>query len=66
MKPPKKPYYCETKSGAVVMSEVRAHDGQVLVTTYVEGELVKLMPVDTDDELATWFWTYVSEFGGEK
>lgn len=66
MKPPKKPYFCETKFGNTVQSEVRAHDGQVLVVVRHGDSLLKLEPVDSEKELAWWFWNYVQEFGGEK
>jgi len=66
MKAPKKPYYCETKCGNVVRSEVRAHDGQVIVTVYHEDDLLDVIPVDDEDELARVFWESIIKFGGEK
>lgn len=66
VKPPKKPYYCETKCGNVVRSEVRAHDGQVIVTVYHEDDLLDVVPVDSEDELAQVFWESIIKFGGEK
>ena len=64
MKPPKQPYQCETKGGCLVCTEIREHDKAVLVMVYHENDILKLMPVDTEDELAWWFWTYVYEWGG--
>lgn len=66
MKAPSPPYFCETRGGVVVRSDVRQHDKQVLVVAHHEDALIKLMPVDDEKELAHWFWTYVEEFGGEK
>lgn len=65
--PPKKPYYCETAFGFVVKTEIRARDGALLVLVYnVEhmDTMLKIMPVETDEELSQWFWGYVDEFGG--
>lgn len=64
MKPPKKPYFYRTATGNVVRSEVRPHDGQVLVTVHHEDDLLELTPVDSEDELSRAFWESVEKFGG--
>lgn len=67
--PPKKPYYCETRFGFVVQTELRGRDSTVLVVVHCidhPDTLLKLMPVETDEELSQWFWGYVDEFGGPK
>ena len=67
--PPKKPYYCETRFGFVVQTEIRERDSEVLVVVYSLAQpdaMLKLMPVETEEELSQWFWGYVDEFGGPK
>lgn len=67
--PPKKPYYCETRFGFVVQTEVRERDAEVLVVVHSLAQpdaILKLMPVETEEELSQWFWGYVDEFGGPK
>lgn len=64
MKAPNPPYIAELAGGAVISTEVRKNDGQVVVIVRHEDDILKLMPVDTPEELAWWFWTYVDEWGG--
>ena len=59
-------YSTEPIHGHIVASETREADGQVLVTVRHGSDLIKLLPVDTDEELSQWFWHFVEEFGGEK
>lgn len=62
---PREEYYQPTKSGSVVRTETRAHDGQRLVTVYNDDDMLALMPVDNDEELSQWFHYYVATYGGE-
>lgn len=62
----KQMFSTKTKCGFVVNSEVRPHDKQVLVLVRHDEDIIKLMPVDTDEELSQWFWKYVEDFGGEE
>lgn len=64
MKAPSPPFQAELAGGAVICTERRQNDGQTLVVVRHEGDLLKLTPVDSDEELAWWFWTYVDEWGG--
>lgn len=64
MKAPSPPYIAELAGGAIIGTEVRKSDGQVLVVVRHEDDLLKLTPVDSEEELAWWFWTYVDEWGG--
>lgn len=58
-------FSAKTKCGFVVNTEVRPHDKQVLVIVRHDEDIIKLMPVDTDEELSQWFWKYIEDFGGE-
>lgn len=62
----KKPeeYYQPTKTGSVVRTETREHDGQRLVTVYHGDDLLALTPVENDEELSQWFHYYVATHGG--
>lgn len=59
-------YETTTKLGFTVRTEVRAHDKNVVVIVEHEGDLIKLEPVATEEELKQWFWKYVEDFGGEE
>lgn len=61
---PEQHYDVMTTEGFRVFTSIRKHDKQVLVEATHEDDLIKLMPVDSEEELRQWFWKYVEELGG--
>lgn len=57
-------YRVMTKTGNLVRTETRAHDGQWLVTVYNEDDMLALEPVDSEVEMQQWFWYYIELYGG--
>lgn len=59
-------YRIPTKEGFIVKTERRKSDGQCLVIVEHEEAMIKLQPVDTEEEMKQWFWKFVEDFGGEE
>lgn len=61
---PEQHYDVMTTEGFRVFTSIRNHDKQVLVQATHEDDMIKIMPVDSEEELRQWFWKYVEELGG--